>query len=190
LTAHKASHLLSCHLVHAAPIVRSISSAHAQLHQQNCLNKHYHSPTCSMIHAQAGDAHTQAEATPDACISSGIMQRLTQLLTLMQASPVRLAEAWQLCTCICCSQTAACAGPSCAPSYAALTQPQTCSPLELPLLIPGQSKLPVIALATVVIMESACRALLAIDFRCTTTWYVSNELSASPVWAAAAWSTC
>jgi len=38
----------------------------------------------------------------------------------------------------------------------------------------------------VVITESACRALLAISSRWTTTLYVSTELSVSPVWAAVA----
>ncbi len=163
LIAHNASHVPSCHLAYVTPIVRIICSAHSQQYQQGCLNKHHCSQTCSMIHAQAMDAHAEAETNPDACTGRWITQRLMPLLTLMQASPVRLVEAWQLCTCICCSQTAACAGPSCAPSYAALTQPQTCSPLELPLLTPGQSKLHVIALTKVVITESACRAVLAIN---------------------------
>lgn len=46
-----------------------------------------------MTHAQAMDAHTEAEATPDVCSGNGITQRLMQLLILMQASPVRLVEA-------------------------------------------------------------------------------------------------
>ncbi len=50
---------------------------------------------------------------------------------------------------------------------------------------PRSVKAPCHCTGAVVIMESACRALLAIDLRCTTTLYVSSEFSVSPLWAAA-----
>ncbi len=120
LTAHNASHFLSCHLVDAAP-------------SQHHLLCSFTNPLARLLE----QAFQQTNTQHDACTGNGIMQRLLPLLTFTQASPVRLVEAWQLCTCICCSRTAACAGPSCAPSYAASTQPQTCSPLELLLPTPG-----------------------------------------------------
>ncbi len=40
--------------------------------QQDCLNQHHYPQTCSMIHAQAMDAHAEADAASDtdACLSS------------------------------------------------------------------------------------------------------------------------